>query len=80
MGEKVGSQDLYKLLDVMNDRLTDLQKNYGVLNESHHKLEMEFTTMKARIDTTCDIVKFFVSPSLAFLILVQLATMCGIIK
>ena len=64
--------DIYKLIEFTNDRLSDLQKSYAVLNEHHHILELDFNIVKTRLDTCIQILKFFVSPGVALLILVDL--------
>ncbi len=72
------SDEIYKVIEIMNDRITDLQLSYRVLNDNHRTLEVGFTEMRAQFDTIGAIVKFFISPSLAFLILVQLARFAGV--
>lgn len=71
---------LLKLIEVTNERLTDLQKSYRVLNEHHHSLEMEFSTLKTQITLVCQIIKFFISPAMALLILSEVARIAGIVK
>lgn len=70
--------EIYKVIELMNDRITDLQLSYRVLNDNHRTLEVGFTEMKAKFDTIGTLLKFFISPSLAFLTLVQIARFAGI--
>jgi len=72
--------EIYRLIEVTNDRLTDLQKNYRVLNDNHHNLELRFTEMRARLETIVQIIKFFISPAVALLVLAELLTLVGVIK
>ena len=71
------SEEIYKVIELMNDRITDLQLSYRVLNDSHRNLEVGFTEMRAQFNTIGALTKFFISPSIAFLILVQLARFAG---
>lgn len=74
-----GSADIYKLIEVTNERLTDLQKSYRVLNDCHNDLKLEFTVMKTKMETIAYLVKFFVSPSLALLILAEVFRIAGVV-
>lgn len=73
-------RDLFKLIEFTNDRLSDLQNNYRVLNDHHHSVEIKVNTLETRLDTAIQILKFFVSPGVAILILVDLLRMAGIIS
>ena len=75
-----GEGDIYKLIEITNERLTDLQKNYRVLNENHHNLELSFTEVRAQLETVAQIVKFFISPAVALLMLAELLKLTGIIR
>ncbi len=72
--------DIHKLLEYTNDRITELQDSYKVLNEHHHDLELDVNTLTTRVDTSIQILKFFVSPGVAVLIIVDLLRMAGIIS
>lgn len=80
------AKDVYKLLEYTNDRITeiqedskDLRKSYGILNDHHHSLEINVNTLSTQLHTAIQILKFFISPGVAVLIIVDLLRMCGII-
>ena len=77
MSEERG--ELYKLLEYTNDRISELQGNYKVLNDHHQGLEITVNTLETRLDTAISLLKFFISPGVALLILVDLLRMAGII-
>ena len=66
------TRDTNKLLDYTNERITQLQKSYGVLNDCHHELELKYTRMETQLSTLFTIVKFFISPGVALMILIDL--------
>jgi len=70
----------YKLYESMRDRITDLAKSYRVLNDNHSRLELEFVEFKAMVNTSITILKYFVSPAVAFTLLIQLGKLVGVIK
>lgn len=72
------TEQLLKLIEVTNERLTDLQKSYRVLNECHHSLEMEFSVLKAQITLICQVIKFFISPAVALLLVAEIASLAGV--
>ena len=85
MSEEDGN--IHKLIEYTNERLTDIQednkdlrKSYGVLNEHHHTLELNVNTLTTRLDTAIQILKFFISPGVAVLIIVDLLRMGGLIS
>ena len=59
-------------INLINDRITNLQSNYQVLNECHHDLELKFTKMETRMDTLVKLIQFFVAPGTAVVILIEL--------
>lgn len=61
--------------NLINDRITDLQSSYQVLNECHHGLELKFTQMETRFDTLVKIIQFFLAPGTAVIILIELLKM-----
>ena len=72
--------DVYKLLEYTNDRISELQENYKVLNDHHQNLEINVNTLQTRLDTAISLLKFFISPGVALLILVDLLRMAGMIS
>ena len=79
-------RDIHKLLEYTNERITDLQgdtkdlrKSYNVLNDHHHTLELNVNTLTTQVTTAIQILKFFISPGVAVLIIVDLLSMGGII-
>lgn len=78
MSEEDGN--VYKLLEYTNERITDLQESYKVLNDHHHTLELNVNTLTTRLDTAIQILKFFISPGVAVLIIVDLLRMGGLIS
>ena len=77
MSEEDGN--IRRLLEYTNERITDLQDSYRVLNDHHHNLEINVNTLQIRIDTSIQILKFFISPGVALLILVDLLRLAGLI-
>ena len=71
-GEEFRRADVLTMLDMMNDRMADLQKSYLVLNECHRTLDKEVAVLNARIETVSGIIKFFISPGMALLIIVKI--------
>lgn len=65
-------RDTNKLLDYTNERLTLLQKNFQILNDCHHELELKYTRMETQLGTVVQIVKWFVSPGMALMIILEL--------
>ena len=78
MSEEDGN--IYKLLEYTNERITDLQGNYRVLNDHHQTLEINVNTLSTQLHTAIQILKFFISPGVAVLILVDLLRMGGFIS
>lgn len=72
-------RDIYKLIEITNERLTDLQRSYLVLNDNHHTLQLSFVEVKTKLETIYWIIKFFISPTLALLVLAELCKIGGII-
>jgi len=52
------------VLEMINKRIDDLAKSYGVLNESHQKLENGFIEMRTEWKTTKGWIKFIFGTSL----------------
>ena len=71
--------NVHKLLEYTNERITDLQESYKVLNDHHHNLELDVNTLSTQLHTAIQILKFFISPGVALLIIVDLLRMGGII-
>ena len=59
-------EDIYKVIEVMGERITDLAKSYRVLNDSHHRLELELVEFRTEIETVTKIVKWLLTPSALF--------------
>ena len=66
--------DVYRLIEVLNDRLTDLSKAYRVLNENHKELEVGFAELRSKVDTAVAIVKWvgILSPISLILLMLRL--------
>ena len=73
------SADVYKILEVMGDRMTDLQKSYRVLNDAHVELRVEVIEMKTKLTTVYQILTFFVSPTMALILLAEFLRIVGVI-
>ena len=71
--------NVHKLLEYTNERITDLQESYKVLNDHHHNLELDVNTLSTQLHTAIQILKFFISPGVAILIIVEGLRMGGII-
>lgn len=71
--------DVYKLIEITNERLTDLQRSYLILNDNHHTLQLSFVEVKTKLETIYWIMKFFISPTLALLLLTEICKIGGII-
>jgi hypothetical protein len=71
------SEDVYKVIEVMSDRITDLAKSYRVLNDSHTRLELEFVELRAQVGTSIAIVKWFLSPISFVLLVIKLAELAN---
>ena len=69
MGEREYFLDL---LEVTNQRLTDLQKSYRILNDHSQSQEIEIVKLNTKLDTTVSIVKWFISPIAAVNLAIQL--------
>jgi len=74
--------DVYRLIESLSDRVTDLSKSYRVLNEAHmetqsrlHTIELGQTELKTRIDTAISIVKWVLSPISLILLILRLYEM-----
>ena len=52
------------VLDMINKRIDELAKSYGVLNESHQNLENGFIRMETEWKTTKGWIKFIFGTSL----------------
>jgi len=53
-----------KVLEMINKRIDELAKSYGVLNESHQKLENGFIRLETECKTTKGWIKFIFGTSL----------------
>lgn len=78
--------NIYKLLEYTNERITDVQndtkelrESYKVLNDHHHTLEIDVNTLSTQLKTAIQILTFFISPGVAILIIVDLLRMGGVI-
>jgi hypothetical protein len=71
--------DIRTLIAYTNDRITDLQKNYQVLNDCHHILELKYTRLDTRLETVIKLVQFFIAPGTAALIMIELLKIGGVI-
>ena len=74
----MSSDDIYKVVEMMNDRITDLQKSYRVLNDHSQTQEIEIVKINTKLDTIADIIKFFITPGVALLVIVQVARLAGV--
>ena len=72
-------EDIHTLINYTNDRITDLQRNFQVLNDCHHVLELKYTKLETRLDTLVKLVQFFVAPGTAIMILIELLKMGKVI-
>ena len=68
MGER---EHFLDLLEVTNQRLTDLHQSYRVLNDHSQAQEIEIVKLNTKLDTTVSIVKWFISPVAALSLLIQ---------
>jgi hypothetical protein len=71
--------DIRTLIAYTNDRITDLQKSYQVLNDCHHILELKYTRLDTRLETVVKLVQFFIAPGTAALIMIELLKIGGVI-
>jgi len=72
--------DIYKLIELLNDRYTELANSYRVLNDSHAKLEVSFVKFETKVNTAVSIMKYFVPSSLilsAIAFIIKLAELVG---
>lgn len=76
MGEE---PTVYKLIEMVNDRITDLNdrftdlsRSFNILNDHHSKLDKEFTSLRTEIRTTIRLVKWVVTPTAIGLLLAKL--------
>ena len=76
MSEEVGVREL---LEYTNERITELKQSYLVLNECHHTLEIKFTKLETTLSTLVKLVKFFIAPGTALLVLLELLKAAGIV-
>ena len=74
----MSSEDIYKIVEMMNDRITDLQKSYRVLNDHSQTQEIEIVKINTKLDTIASIIKFFITPGVALLVVVQVARLAGV--
>ena len=65
-------EDIRTLIAFTNGRISELQRNYQVLNDCHHELEIKYTKLNTRLDTLVKLVQFFITPGMATLILIEL--------
>ena len=72
--------DYVKLYEAINDRITDLHKSYRTLNDNHQNLEIGFIKLETEVKTVVKIVTWFVSPALAFMIIVELLKLSGVLQ
>lgn len=69
----------HALYSAINDRITDLQKSYRTLNDCHRELEKEFVELKTTVKTVVSIVKFFVTPGIALILVAEVLSLTGVV-
>ena len=77
---------LSERIEHIDERITELggnfqaiQKSYFILNEHHHKLEINVATLRAELGTIRAIIQWVISPTVLIGFLIQLAIIGGII-
>lgn len=72
--------DIYKIIELMGNRMTDISESYKILNDNHVNLERGFIQLKTKIETTVSIIKWFITPSIAVLLLSEILKIVGVVK
>ena len=77
---------LSERIEHIDERITELggnfqaiQKSYYILNEHHHKLEINVATLRAELGTVRAIIQWVISPTVLIGFLIQLARIGGVI-
>jgi len=76
----LSDQDVYRVLQVMNDRMTDIQKSYLVLNDNHHVLAMKQLKLETKLETIWTLLKFCITPSVIFTLFFEILRMAGVVN
>ena len=74
------SEETYRLLEAMGDRITDLAKSYRVLNDNHTQLQLEFVEMRTRVETAVSLVKWVLFPISGLTLLLRILEIVGVIN
>ena len=67
----------YKLYQALSERVTDIAKNYRVLNENHHNTELKLTKLETKVNTAVSIVKWVLSPMAVISLAIKIAELAG---
>ena len=76
----MSDQDVYRVLQVMNDRMTDIQKSYLVLNDNHHVLAMKQLKLETKLETIWTLLKFCITPGVIFTLFFEILRMAGVVN
>ena len=57
-----------------------LTKSYKVLNDNHHKLELDMTELSTQIKTCTALLKWLISPAMLIGLIIELARLGGLIS
>ena len=57
-----------------------LKKSYNILNDHHHKIELDMNTLSTELKTCSTLIKWLVSPAMIIGLLIQLARLGGLIS
>lgn len=76
----MSEEGIYRLIDVMGDRVTDLAKSYRVLNEHHGTLQLEVTELRAQIKTVIAIVAWILAPISGLTLLLRIVELLGVVN
>jgi hypothetical protein len=72
--------DVYRVLQVMNERMTDIQKSYLVLNDNHHLLAMKQLKLETKLETIWTLLKFCVTPGIMITIVIEFLRIVGVVN
>ena len=75
----MSDEGIYRLLEAMGDRVTDLSKSYRVLNDNHTTLHLEVVELKAQLKTTVSIAKWLFGIS-GLSLLLRILEIVGVVK